>query len=183
VSQAYKPDDIEILIQDFERSGMRELHLRCDEFELYLSTDPNGRGIESAYESRTDSAAAAQRSPAAAAEPAGIDASTSTAVLHATAAAGVTAPAAVLIEQQWPDNATVVRAPYLGTFYRSPKPGSKPYVETGDAVTAESDLCLVEVMKLFTAVRAGIAGRVHAVLAKDGQLVEGNQPLFVLVPV
>ena len=176
------PDDLEILIQDFARSGMRELHLRCDQFELYLSTDPNGRGIETAYESRTDASASTALSPATAAQRAGADVTAPSAALHATAAASAAASAAVRIEQRWPADATVVRAPYLGTFYRSPKPGAKPYVEAGDVVVAETDLCLVEVMKLFTAVRAGISGRVHAILATDGQLVEGNQPLFVLVP-
>jgi acetyl-CoA carboxylase biotin carboxyl carrier protein len=157
MSRPINPNDVETLIQDFERSGMRELHLRCEQFELYLSTDPNGPGLETAYESRTDSSTSPALSPAAPAKGANIDVS-------------------------MPANATVVRAPYLGTFYRSPKPGAKPYVEVGDAVVAETDLCLVEVMKLFTAVRAGVTGRVQAILAQDGQLVEGNQPLFAVVP-
>ena len=161
MSNPVTADDVEALIRDFEKSGMRELHLRCDEFEIFLSMDCDGRGIESAYELQSDPSQ-----------------STLTVPDLAVAAA---APVA-LREQQWPADATVVRAPYLGTFYRSPKPGTKPYVEIGDAVIAEADLCLVEVMKLFTAVRAGTAGRVHAILAKDGQLVEGGQPLFVLVP-
>jgi acetyl-CoA carboxylase biotin carboxyl carrier protein len=171
VSQPINPDDVETLIQDFERSGVRELHLRCEQFELYLSTDPNSRGLEAAYETRTDP---------------------SMALLPATAAgANIDAPKpanaapemiAALLEQPLPPNASVVRAPYLGTFYRSPKPGAKPYVQSGDVVVAETELCLVEVMKLFTAVRAGVAGRVHSILATDGQLVQGDQALFVVVP-
>ena len=166
-----KLDDLETLIREFENSGVRELHLRCDEFELYVSSDPNGRGIEAVCQTRAeppaDAAGEAVRPQSAA---------SSAPALAASVAAAVT------VEQAWPADASVIRAPYLGTFYRSPKPGSKPYVEIGDAVVAETDLCLVEVMKLFTAVCAGTPGRVHAVLAKDGQLVEGNQPLFVLVP-
>jgi acetyl-CoA carboxylase biotin carboxyl carrier protein len=156
---------VEILIQEFERSGVRELHLRCDQFELYLSSDPNGRGIEAAYEAP---------SPAAAAQRGDIDASKPAIAAPATIAAAVA--------QQLPPNAIIVRAPYLGTFYRSPKPGAAPYVEAGDAVTAETELCLVEVMKLFTAVRAGVAGKVFSILATDGQLVQGDQALFVMVP-
>jgi acetyl-CoA carboxylase biotin carboxyl carrier protein len=176
VSRPTKPDDVEILIQDFDRSGMRELHLRCDQFELYLSSDPNGRGIETAYESRTDALTLTSTalSPDAAAQRANIDAAKPANAASAT----VTAPLA----QQLPPNATVVRAPYLGTFYRSPKPGAVPYVEPGDTVVVDTELCLVEVMKLFTAVRAGVAGRVFSVLAADGQLVEGDQALFVVVP-
>jgi acetyl-CoA carboxylase biotin carboxyl carrier protein len=75
-----------------------------------------------------------------------------------------------------------VLAPYLGTFYRSPKPGSPPYVELGQTVGSEDEVCLVEVMKLFTAVRAGIAGTIAQVLAKDGDIVEAGQPLFVITP-
>lgn len=75
-----------------------------------------------------------------------------------------------------------MRAPYLGTFYRSAKPGSAPYVEVGATTEMDTEVCLIEVMKLFTAVRAGIAGRVHSVLVNDGQLVEANQPLLVIEP-
>ncbi len=70
----------------------------------------------------------------------------------------------------------------MGTFYRSPKPGTPPFVEIGAEVENGSDLCLVEVMKLFTTLRAEAAGRVHAVLVADGSLVAADQPLFVLVP-
>lgn len=80
-----------------------------------------------------------------------------------------------------PAGAQIVTAPNLGTFYRAPKPGSAPYVEIGDAVTAGDELCLIEVMKLFTAVRADAAGRLHGVLAEDGSMVEAGQPLFALV--
>ncbi|PKP99641.1 MAG: acetyl-CoA carboxylase, biotin carboxyl carrier protein, partial [Alphaproteobacteria bacterium HGW-Alphaproteobacteria-13] len=83
--------------------------------------------------------------------------------------------------EMWPEGAQIVRAPYLGTFYRAPKPGSAPYVEVGSRVTSESELCLVEVMKLFTTVRAADDGIVHAVLADDGALVEADQALFVIV--
>ena len=84
--------------------------------------------------------------------------------------------------QAVPAGAVVVSAPYLGTFYRSPKPGSPPYVEVGSVVAAESELCLVEVMKLFTAVRAGVAGKVVQVMASDGELVVADQPLFAVMP-
>ena len=70
----------------------------------------------------------------------------------------------------------------MGTFYRSPKPGAPVFVDVGSDVTPDTDLCLVEVMKLFTAVRAPVVGRIHAVLAEDGQMVEVGQPLFELVP-
>ncbi|MGD9799347.1 MAG: acetyl-CoA carboxylase biotin carboxyl carrier protein subunit [Parvularculaceae bacterium] len=73
-----------------------------------------------------------------------------------------------------------VTAPNLGTFYRSPKPGAKPFVEVGDRVGPDSEVCLLEVMKLFTSVKAGAAGVVVRICATDSDLVEGGQVLFYL---
>jgi biotin carboxyl carrier protein len=80
------------------------------------------------------------------------------------------------------DGWTVVRAPSLGTFYRSPKPGSPPYCEAGQFIGSEQELGLLEVMKLFTTVRSGLPGTVREILAKDGEMVEFNQPLFLIEP-
>jgi acetyl-CoA carboxylase biotin carboxyl carrier protein len=77
---------------------------------------------------------------------------------------------------------TVVAAPSLGTFYRAPKPGAPPFTDIGARVAEGDDLCLIEVMKLFTSVTAPCAGTVAAILASDGDLVEHAQPLFRIVP-
>lgn len=74
----------------------------------------------------------------------------------------------------------VVRSPLLGTFYRSPKPGEPPYVEVGDKVEPDSVLCIVEVMKLMNSVTPGAAGEISQVLVSDADLVEFDQPLFVV---
>ena len=76
----------------------------------------------------------------------------------------------------------MVRAPNLGTFYRAPKPGAPPYVSLGQRVEAETELCLIEVMKLFTSVPSGVRGTVKQILVEDSQLVEFGQPLFVIDP-
>lgn len=157
--------DVEQLIEDFQQSGMRELHVRAEGFELFLSTDPEATGID-VVQVGTAVAIAPVSMPAAA-----------PAVVTAAVGDDVTAPADV----SYPEGATIVRAPYLGTFYRAPKPGAPTYVEIGSEVTPDTELCLVEVMKLFTAVRAGVGGRVHQVLATDGQMVQADQPLFVVV--
>jgi acetyl-CoA carboxylase biotin carboxyl carrier protein len=75
-----------------------------------------------------------------------------------------------------------VRAPNLGTFYRAPKPGAEPYVSVGQKVEADTELCLIEVMKLFTNVLAGVAGTVQQILVEDTELVEYDQPLFLIEP-
>lgn len=80
------------------------------------------------------------------------------------------------------EGADLVKAPLLGTFYASPKPGEPPFVRIGDRVEAKTVLCIVEVMKLMNSVEAGCSGMVVAIHAEDGQLVEHGQPLFSIVP-
>ena len=158
MAEAILPSGLDALLGEFSRSGLRKLHLRAGDFELYLSRDAGGAGLMQTGQSSA--------MPLAVAQP---QAATPETTIRAT-------PAAI------PPGAVVVCAPNLGTFYRAPKPGSEPYVEIGSAVTAEVEICLIEVMKLFTAVRAGIGGRVHAILAEDGQMVEAGQPLFAIMP-
>lgn len=75
-----------------------------------------------------------------------------------------------------------IKAPLLGTFYRRPQPGSPPYVEEGSLVDEETTVALIEVMKLFNAVRAGVKGRIHKIVANDNEFVEYGQVLFLLKP-
>lgn len=158
--------DIEKLIAEFEASGLRELHARHGDFEVYLSSDADASGLDGAA----------------------VSSGTGTTVRHVAAKApppSAPAPAAVsapVAEASFPEGSVVVRAPYLGTFYRSPKPGAPAYVEVGQRVNQDSEMCLVEVMKLFTAVRASCNGTLQAVLANDGEMVAADQPLFVVIP-
>ena len=71
-----------------------------------------------------------------------------------------------------------VEAPMLGTFYRAPKPGEPPFVETGSRVEADTIVGIIEVMKLMNTVRAGVRGTVAEILARDGALVEYGEPLL-----
>ncbi|HEX2177490.1 MAG TPA: biotin/lipoyl-containing protein [Nocardioidaceae bacterium] len=75
-----------------------------------------------------------------------------------------------------------VAAPMVGTFYRAPKPEDPPFVDVGDTVTAGDTVALVEVMKLFTELKAEVAGKVARVDAADSSLVEFNQPLIWIEP-
>ncbi|MFC5711975.1 acetyl-CoA carboxylase biotin carboxyl carrier protein [Thalassorhabdus alkalitolerans] len=69
-------------------------------------------------------------------------------------------------------------SPMVGKFYSSPDPDTSSYVNTGDQVTPESVVCVVEAMKLFNEVEAGIEGEIEEVLVSDGDIVEYGQPLF-----
>lgn len=71
-----------------------------------------------------------------------------------------------------------VAAPLLGTFYRAPKPGAPPFIEVGSIVEEETIVGIIEVMKLMNTVRAGVSGRVVAILAQDGVLVEYGETLI-----
>lgn len=74
----------------------------------------------------------------------------------------------------------VIRAPMLGTFYRAASPGEAPYVEVGQRVGAGDTVCLIEVMKLFNSIRAGVDGTVTRVLHENATMVEFGEPLMVI---
>jgi acetyl-CoA carboxylase biotin carboxyl carrier protein len=80
----------------------------------------------------------------------------------------------------WPTEAGVVRAPMVGTFYRSPEPGAPPFVDVGQRVEADTIVCIIEVMKLMNSIVAGARGVVTHVLVADGAAVETNEPLMVI---
>ena len=75
-----------------------------------------------------------------------------------------------------------VRSPMVGTFYRRPSPDEPPYVDVGSEVEVDAPLGLVEVMKLYTTIYAKTHGRIARVCAKDAELVEYDQVLFVIDP-
>jgi acetyl-CoA carboxylase biotin carboxyl carrier protein len=80
------------------------------------------------------------------------------------------------------DGMLPVKAPTLGIFYRSPKPGAPPFTEVGKSVEDNDTICLIEVMKLFNAVKAGVKGRIVKICAENNQMVEYNQILFLIQP-
>ena len=73
-----------------------------------------------------------------------------------------------------------IQSPMLGTFYKAPKPGAPPFVEVGQLVSKEDTLCIIEVMKLFSTIKAGVRGRIARICAEDGQMVEFKQTLFLV---
>ena len=75
-----------------------------------------------------------------------------------------------------------IRAPMLGTFYRAPAPGSPPFVEVGDNVKPEDTVCLIEVMKLFNTIRAGVAGKVVKIPVHNAATVQKDQILLIIQP-
>jgi acetyl-CoA carboxylase biotin carboxyl carrier protein len=93
----------------------------------------------------------------------------------APAPAAATAPAAPAA----PVGHTV-KAPMVGTFYRSPNPGAAPFVELGQTVKEGEPLCIIEAMKLLNEIEADKSGVIKEILVENGEPVEYGQPLFVI---
>jgi acetyl-CoA carboxylase biotin carboxyl carrier protein len=106
-------------------------------------------------------------------------------VAHAAALPAAAAPAPA---PAGPEGATpkpkpsehVITAPMVGTFYASPSPGAKAFVEIGDEVKVGQILCIIEAMKMMNQIEADKAGRISSIMARNGDPVEFGQPLFVV---
>jgi len=97
---------------------------------------------------------------------------------RAAAAAPAAAPAPA--EPPAGQEGHVVKAPMVGTFYRSPSPDAKVFVEVGQAVKEGQTICIIEAMKLMNEIETDASGVVKAILVENGQPVEYGQPLFIL---
>ncbi len=92
----------------------------------------------------------------------------------APAAAPAAAAAAPVIQGH------VVKAPMVGTFYRSPNPGAAPFIDVGATVKEGDPLCIIEAMKLLNEIEADKSGVIKEILVENGEPVEYGQPLFVI---
>lgn len=77
-------------------------------------------------------------------------------------------------------NQTLIRSPFVGTFYASPSPDAEPFAKVGQKVKKGDVLCIVEAMKLMNEIEAETDGIVAEVLVQNGQPVEYNQPIFII---
>lgn len=74
----------------------------------------------------------------------------------------------------------VVKSPMVGTFYRSPSPDAKSFVDIGSSVSVGDTLCIIEAMKLLNEIEADHGGVIKAILVENGQPVEYGEPLFII---
>ena len=143
--------------------------MRLLEQSSFDSLDLEMNGVKLSLRRGGGEAGTATRVVTPSAKPSAIsDAAPAAAAIPASAAS--TAPA--------DPNVHNVPSPLLGTFYRSPKPGAPPFVEIGAAVTEDTTVAIIEVMKLMNTVSAGIRGTVTEILPSDGTLVEYDQTLL-----
>lgn len=145
------------LIDLVEESGISELELTEGEEKVRIS-----RGVPAA--APIQYIQAPMQAPMAAPSP-----------VSATAASAPVAEAApAQIEGH------VVKSPMVGTFYRSPSPDAKSFVNVGDTVNAGDTLCIIEAMKLLNEIEADASGVIKAILVENGQPVEYGEPLFII---
>ena len=90
--------------------------------------------------------------------------------------AAVSTPAPFIISA----SERLITSPMIGTFYRRPSPSSPPFVEVGDRVKPDTDVCIVEVMKLLNTIPAECSGTVTRILVEDGENIEVGQALMVI---
>ena len=74
----------------------------------------------------------------------------------------------------------MVKLPMVGSFYRSPSPGTNPFVDIGQSVNVGDTLCIIEAMKLLNEIESDHSGVIKAILVESGQAVEFGQPLFII---
>jgi len=98
----------------------------------------------------------------------------------AVQAAVAVAPAPAPEEKAPVPEGHIVKAPMVGTFYRSGSPGAKPFVEVGDVVKAGQPICIIEAMKLMNEIEADKDGVIKAIMVENGQPVEYGEPLMTI---
>ncbi len=143
---------IKKLIELLEESGIAEIEIKEGEEAVRISRMPTGNAVVHAMPQMT--AAVPAEAPAAAAP---------------VESAAKPRP-----------NEHVITAPMVGTFYASPTPGAKPFVEIGDEIKVGQVLCIIEAMKMMNQIEADRAGRISSIMARNGDPVEYGQPLFVI---
>lgn len=144
------------LIELLEESGVAEIEISEGEESVRISRFPSG----------------AQAAPAPVVHYAPAPAPAAAPVTSAPAAAAP-APAPAKADH-------TVTAPMVGTYYASPSPGAKAFVDIGSEVNVGDTLCIIEAMKMMNQIESDKAGRVTAILVKNGEPVEFGQPLFIV---
>ncbi len=142
------------LIELLEESGIAEIEIHEGEESVRISR-------ASQHQPAMVAAAPVAAAPAPAAAPA------------------ATAPAAEDAGSDIPSGHQVT-SPIVGSFYRSPSPNAKSFVEVGSSVSVGDTLCIIEAMKIMNQIEADKAGTIKAILAENGDPIEYGQPLFII---
>ncbi len=157
-------DDVLLILKLLDESSFDELHLENGDLKLHIQKHPRGNVFGPPVFSPPAEGGPSLEEKKPPSQP-------GTAALPA---------ATVAMTQEPPPGLLAIRAPMLGTFYRTPKPGAPPFAEVGSFVKEDDPVCIIEVMKLFNTVKAGVRGRIVQICAEQGQMVEFQQTLFLI---
>jgi acetyl-CoA carboxylase biotin carboxyl carrier protein len=155
---------IRYLVRLMKRYDLTDLNLSDGRVQIRLRR----RGPESGF--AAPHAALAQAIPPSGAQ--------SFAIASPPPAALSSQPASAVLETPAAPKTVVIKSPMVGTYYSSSAPDAPPFVSVGTVVQPESTVCIIEAMKVFTDIPAGLSGTIAEVLVKSGQPVEFDQPLF-----
>ena len=150
--------EIQELIKIFDKSNLGELGIEQKDFKIRLKTKDKETIVTTVTSTPATIVASA---PVAHAIPAPV-----------AAAPAVEAPAAI--------TGTVIKAPMVGTFYRSAGPDKPAFVKPGDKVKKGDVICIIEAMKLFNEIESEVDGTIVKVVADDASPIEFDQPLFIV---
>ena len=147
-----KPKEIQDLIDYISNTGLAEVKIKTEEFELSVKKYADGSTSAPAPQY------IAAPAPASAAP---------------TPASPSPAPSSNLVE---------IKSPMIGTFYLTANPDSAPFVTEGGSISAGKTVCIIEAMKLFNEIEAEISGKIVKILVANASPVEYDQPLFLVDP-
>ena len=150
-----KAKELQELLDFIAKSGLNKVNIETEEFKISVQRDPNTKQVVSV-------AAPMAHAPAPVAAPA---------AAPAAPAAATEVPA---------NNFKPLKAPMIGTFYRSSGPDSPSFVQIGDMVEKGQVICIIEAMKLFNEIEAEESGRIVKALVDNATPVEYDQPLFLI---
>ena len=153
-----KAKELQELLDFIAKSGLNKVNIETEEFKISVQRDPNTKTVFSA----------------AAPVPAPAAPSATAAVPPPAAAATPAAPEAAAASHK------ALKAPMIGTFYRSNGPDSPAFVQVGDMVEKGQVICIIEAMKLFNEIEAEESGRIVKALVDNATPVEYDQPLFLI---
>lgn len=170
---AIEQDDVIRIIKLMDESEYDELHLEMGDLKLTIAKSGTGGlspikepAVESKHPSTTSPAVADQAPPR----------------VESSSTGNTPQPEAPVQVSVVTDGLIPIQSPLLGIFYRGAKPGAPPFVEVGSRVTKNDTVCLIEVMKTFTTLKAGVDGRIAKICAENAQMVEYQQTLFLVEP-
>lgn len=154
-----KAKEIQELIDYISNSGLAEVKIKTEEFELSIKKYAEGPQVVHA---------------AAPVAPAPAPVAAAPAPVAPVAAPPAPAPA--------PSNLVEIKSPMIGTFYLTPNPESPAFVSEGASVKAGQTVCIIEAMKLFNEIESEVSGKIVKILVSNATPVEYDQPLFLVDP-